>query len=81
MTKPLDEALARLREEVRLAEEHLASLAAEGAPLGEQLAAALGVYTARRAVASDPVATQSAGTEALARLFEPHPDNNTPQEQ
>lgn len=71
MTKPLDEALARLREEVRLAEAHLAKITADGAPLHDQFAAALDVYTARRAVASEPRATRSTGAAALAALFEP----------
>jgi hypothetical protein len=63
MTSPLPEALARLREEVRLAEDHLASL--DGASMAEQLAAASSVHTRRRALTD--TARGHGGRDVLAR--------------
>jgi hypothetical protein len=48
MTDPLPEAYRRLREEVRLAEAHLAKIESDGGSFAEQLAAASSVWHAQR---------------------------------
>lgn len=80
MSNPLDTALASLRAEVRLAEEHLATL--DEAPLADRLAAAGDVHAARLRVreveVSVPASARRSRTadavETLASLFSTEPE-------